>query len=322
VSEPLLAVRDLAVHYRGRRAFARRGPPVRAVDGVSLDIAAGEALGLVGESGSGKSTLGRAILRLQPATAGAVRFEGRDLLALTREELRALRRRMQMIFQDPGGALDPRRTAGEAIAEGLVIHRRVPAAEIPARVAALLAEVGLDAGAAGRRPHEFSGGQRQRIGVARALAVDPAFLVCDEPVSALDVSVRAQVVNLLGALRRNRGLAMLFIAHDLAVVRQVAARIAVMYAGRIVELGGTEALLATPRHPYTQALRSAAPVADPAPRPGRIVLPGEAPSLSAPPSGCPFHPRCFHPGRDARCTAERPELRPVGPVLVACHHAT
>ena len=322
MSEPLLAVRDLAVHYRGHSAFARRGPPVRAVDGVSLDVAAGEALGLVGESGSGKSTLGRAILRLQPATSGKVRFDGRDLLALSREELRALRRRMQMIFQDPGGALDPRMTAGEAIAEGMVIHRHVPAGEIPGRVAALLTEVGLDAGAAGRRPHEFSGGQRQRIGVARALAVDPAFLVCDEPVSALDVSVRAQVVNLLGALRRNRGLAMLFIAHDLAVVRQVAARIAVMYAGRIVELGGTEELLVAPRHPYTQALRSAVPVADPAPRPGRIVLPGEAPSLAAPPSGCPFHPRCFHPGRDARCAAERPELRPVGPLLVACHHAT
>ncbi len=322
MSEPLLSVRDLAVHYRGHGAFRRRGPPVRAVDGVSLDVAAGEALGLGGESGSGKSTLGRAILRLQEATSGAVRFDGRDLLALTREELRALRRRMQMIFQDPGGALDPRMTAGEAIAEGMVIHRHVPAGEVPARVAALLAEVGLDPGAAGRRPHEFSGGQRQRIGVARALAVDPAFLVCDEPVSALDVSVRAQVVNLLGALRRNRGLAMLFIAHDLAVVRQVAARIAVMYAGRIVELGGTEELLGAPRHPDTQAMRSAVPVADPAPRPGRIVLPGEAPSLVAPPPGCPFHPRCFHPGRDARCLAERPELRPVGPLLVACHHAT
>ncbi len=321
MSEPLLAVRDLAVHYRGHDGLRRRGPPVRAVDGVSLEVTAGECLGLVGESGSGKSTLGRAILRLQPATSGEVRFEGRDLLGLPREELRALRRRMQMIFQDPGGALDPRMTTGESIAEGMVIHRHVPAAEIPARVAALLAEVGLDASAAHRRPHEFSGGQRQRIGVARALAVDPAFLACDEPVSALDVSIRAQVVSLLDTLRRRRGLAMLFIAHDLAVVRQVAARIAVMYAGRIVETGGTEGLLLAPRHPYTQALRSAVPVADPAPRPGRIILPGEAPSPSSAPSGCPFHPRCFHPGRDARCTAERPELRPVGPVLVACHHA-
>jgi oligopeptide/dipeptide ABC transporter ATP-binding protein len=322
LSEPLLAVRDLAVHYPGHRPLGRRGAPVRAVDGVSFDVAAGEALGLVGESGSGKSTLGRAILRLQPATSGVVRFEGRDLLALGRGELRVLRRRMQMIFQDPGGALDPRMTAGEAIAEGMVVHRHVPATGIPARVATLLAEVGLDAGAVDRRPHEFSGGQRQRIGIARALAVDPAFLVCDEPVSALDVSVRAHIVNVLGELRRSRGLALLFIAHDLGVVRQVTARTAVMYAGRIVEIGGTEELLAAPRHPYTQALRSAVPVADPAPRPGRIVLVGEPPSPSTPPSGCPFLPRCFHPGRDARCAAERPELRAIGPVFAACHHAT
>jgi oligopeptide/dipeptide ABC transporter ATP-binding protein len=189
-------------------------------------------------------------------------------------------------------------------------------------VAALLAEVGLDAAAAGRHPHEFSGGQRQRIGIARALAVDPAFLVCDEPVSALDVSVRAQVVGMLGELRQRRGLALLFIAHDLAVVRQVAARIAVMYAGRVVELGPSMDVLSTPRHPYTQALRSAVPVADPASRPGRIVLTGEPPSLSPPPPGCPFHPRCFHPARDARCVTERPQLRPVGPVLAACHHAS
>lgn len=322
MSESLLAVRDLAVHYPGHGPFGRRGAPVQAVDGVSLDVAPGEALGLVGESGSGKSTLGRAVLRLQPVTSGEVRFEGRDVLALRRGELQGLRRRMQMIFQDPGGALDPRMTAEEAVAEGMLVHRHVPAAEIPARVAALLAEVGLDGGAAARWPHEFSGGQRQRIGIARALAVDPAFLVCDEPVSALDVSVRAQVLNVLGALRRSRGLAMLFIAHDLGVVRQVASRTAVMYAGRIVEVAGTEELLAAPRHPYTQALRSAVPVADPAPRPGRIVLSGEPPSPSAPRSGCPFLPRCFHPGRDARCAAERPELRAVGPGLAACHHAT
>ncbi len=322
MNPPLLAVRDLAVHYPGRRRFGRQQPLVRAVDGVSFDLAPGEALGLVGESGSGKSTLGRAVLRLQAATSGEVRFEDRDLSALSREDLRRLRRRMQLIFQDPGGALDPRMTAGGAVGEGMLIHRHVPAAAIPARVAALLAEVGLDLGAAGRRPHQFSGGQRQRIGIARALAVDPAFLVCDEPVSALDVSIRAQIVHMLGELRQSRGLALLFIAHDLAVVRQVAARTAVMYAGRIVEIGATEEILVAPRHPYTQALRSAVPVADPAPRPGRIVLAGEPPGPSATPTGCPFQPRCFHPGRDARCVAERPALRPVGPVLTACHHAT
>lgn len=321
MSEPLVAVRDLVVHYRRRGLLARRAPAVRAVDGVSFEVAPGEALGLIGESGSGKSTVGRAILRLEPATSGAVRFAGQDLFAAPRAELRLLRRRMQIVFQDPGGALDPRMTAGRAVAEGMVVHRTVPADAIPARVAELLVEVGLDPGAADRLPHEFSGGQRQRLGIARALAVDPAFLVCDEPVSALDVSVRAQVVGLLADLQRRRGLALLFIAHDLAVVRQVAARTAVMYAGRIVETGATEDLLVEPRHPYTQALRSAVPVADPAPRPGRIVLAGEPPSPSAPPPGCPFHPRCFHPARDRRCTAERPELRAVGPVLAACHHA-
>jgi oligopeptide/dipeptide ABC transporter ATP-binding protein len=322
VTEPLLAVRDLVVHYRNPRSLAAPRPPVQAVNGVSFELAAGETLGLVGESGSGKSTVGRAVVRLQPLTSGEVRFEGQDLFRLPPGELRALRRRVQIVFQDPGGALDPQMSAAEAVAEGLRVHRHVAPRDRPSRVAALFAEVGLDPAQGRRRPHEFSGGQRQRIGIARALAVEPALLVCDEPVSALDVSVQAQVVNLLADLQQRRGLALLFIAHDLAVVRQLAARTAVMYAGRIVELGPTEALLSAPRHPYTQALRSAVPVPDPAPRPSRIVLPGAPPSPTSPPTGCPFHPRCFHPGRDARCIAERPELRQVGVMLAACHHAT
>ena len=319
MTPPLLEVSELVVDYPGR---GRRRAALRAGAGVSFEVAAGEAFGLVGESGSGKSTIARAILRLQPVTSGRVRFEGREVTGLRGEELRRLRRRVQMVFQDPGAALDPRLTAGEAVTEGLAIHRLVPRAERPARAAGLLAEVGLDPGAAGRLPDAFSGGQRQRIGIARALALEPAFLVCDEPVSALDVSVRAQIVGLLDKLRRRRGLALLLISHDLAVVRQVAARTAVLYAGRIVETGSTGAVLATPRHPYTQALRSAVPVPDPTPRPGRIILAGEARRADSGTAGCPFHARCFHPARDGRCVAERPGLRPVGSALVACHHAT
>ncbi|HJS46355.1 MAG TPA: ABC transporter ATP-binding protein [Gemmatimonadales bacterium] len=319
MTPPMLEVRDLVVDYPGG---GLRRAPLRAVAGVSFEVAAGEAFGLVGESGSGKSTIARAILRLQPVAAGRVRFEGREVTELRGEELRRLRRRMQVVFQDPGAALDPRMTAGEAVTEGLAIHRLAPRTERRARAAGLLAEVGLDPGAVGRLPEAFSGGQRQRIGIARALALEPAFLVCDEPVSALDVSVRAQVIGLLDALRRRRGLALLFISHDLAVVRQVAARTAVLYAGRIVEVGATGEILAAPRHPYTQALRSAVPVPDPAPRPGRIILAGEARRADSAAPGCPFHARCFHPARDGKCVAERPELRPVGPALVACHHAT
>jgi oligopeptide/dipeptide ABC transporter ATP-binding protein len=318
---PLLEVRELVKHYRSTGLFAKSEPPVRAVDGVSFDVERGETLALVGESGCGKSSVGRTILRLQEPTSGRAMFEGVDLFQLERTALRRLRRRMQIIFQDPYSSLNPRMTIGAAVAEGLRIHRLVPATAISERVAGLLREVGLDPSYAGRYPHEFSGGQRQRIGIARALAVEPSFIVCDEPVSALDVSVQAQVLNLLADLQRDRGLSYLFIAHDLAVVRQIARRIAVMYLGKIVEEGPTEPLLASPRHPYTVALRSAVPEPDPALRRSRIVLGGDLPSPSNPPSGCPFHPRCFHPQKDQRCVVEAPVLRLVAATSVACHYA-
>lgn len=317
----LLEVRDLVKHYAGGGLFRRSERPVRAVDGISFDVERGETLALVGESGCGKSSVGRTVLRLQEPTSGSARFEGADIFGLDRRALRALRRRMQIIFQDPYGSLNPRMTVGAAIAEGIEIHRLAAGAEVARRVAALLEEVGLDPGYAGRYPHEFSGGQRQRIGIARALAVEPSFIVCDEPVSALDVSVQAQVLNLLADLQRERGLAYLFIAHDLAVVRQIARRIAVMYLGRIVEEGPTEPLLGAPRHPYTVALLSAVPEPDPAQRRSRIVLGGDLPNPSDPPPGCPFHTRCFHPARNDRCRTEVPLLRPVGPTRAACHYA-
>jgi len=288
---------------------------------VSFEIAQSETLGLVGESGCGKSTVGRTILRLQEPTSGRTVFDGIDVFTLGRVELRRLRRRMQIVFQDPYGSLNPRMRIGDAVAEGIEIHRLAKRSEIPMRVAALLEEVGLDPGYARRYPHEFSGGQRQRIGIARALAVEPSFVVCDEPVSALDVSVQAQVLNLLVDLQRRRGLSYLFIAHDLAVVRQVAHRVAVMYLGRIVEIGPTEELLRHPRHPYTVALLSAVPEPDPAGQKQRIVLPGDPPSPSTPPPGCPFHPRCFHPLKSDRCRSELPLLRQVGGTQAACHYA-
>ncbi len=317
----MLRVVDLVKHYTSGGLFARRTPPVRAVDGVSFELGRGETLGLVGESGCGKSTVGRTILRLQEPTAGKTFFEGADVFTLERDALRTLRRRMQIIFQDPYGSLNPRMRIGDAVAEGIEIHRLAEGAEVKRRVGALLEEVGLDPTYARRYPHEFSGGQRQRIGIARALAVEPAFIVCDEPVSALDVSVQAQVLNLLADLQHRRGLSYLFIAHDLAVVRQVAQRVAVMYLGRIVEEGSTEALLAHPAHPYTVALLSAAPEPDPASAKQRIVLAGDLPSPSAPPPGCPFHTRCFHPRRDERCRTEVPLLRPVNATRAACHYA-
>ncbi len=318
MSTPLLSVRDLRRHYPTGGPL-RRGPAVRAVDGVSFDLDRGETLAIVGESGSGKSTLARTLLRLEPSDGGRITFDGRDITSLGGESLRALRRRMQIVFQDAGGALNPRMTVGDAVAEGLAIHRLVSRAERPGRVRALLQEVGLDPGLAVRYPRALSGGQRQRVVIARALAVEPELLVLDEPVSALDVSVQAQVLNLLLELQRRRGLAYLYIAHDLAVVRQVADRVAVMYLGRLVETGPADTVLTAPGHPYTRALLSAVP--DPGgATDGRIVLAGEPPSPMASPSGCAFHPRCFLAERDARCQAERPELAPHGAGLVACHH--
>jgi peptide/nickel transport system ATP-binding protein len=318
---PLLSVRGLVKYYHSAGLFGRTAPPVRAVDGVSFDVGQGETLALVGESGCGKSSVGRTILRLQEPTGGKAFFDGVDVFSLDRTKLRELRRRMQIIFQDPYSSLNPRMTVGAAIAEGIEIHRLAPKPEIPGRVAALLQEVGLDPAYARRYPHEFSGGQRQRIGIARALAVQPSFIVCDEPVSALDVSVQAQVLNLLADLQQQRRLSYLFIAHDLAVVRQIAHRVAVMYLGRIVEEGSTEQILTNPRHPYTVALLSAVPEPDPSARRDRIVLGGDLPSPSNPPPGCPFHPRCFHPSKSERCRSEVPLLRPVEGTVAACHYA-
>jgi oligopeptide/dipeptide ABC transporter ATP-binding protein len=317
---PLLEARDLVKRFDGGGLLGPRRT-VFAVNGVSFDLAAGETLGLVGESGSGKSTVGRLVLRLTEATSGAVRFDGIDVLGLSGAALRALRRRMQIVFQDPFSSLDPRMKAGAAVAEGLEIHRLLPRAGIRARVEALLGEVGLDASFMDKFPHECSGGQRQRLVIARALGVDPAFLVCDEPVSALDVSVQAQVLNLLAALQRHRGIALLFIAHDIAVVRQLAHRIAVMYFGRIVELASSDVLIRSPRHPYTQALLSAVPEPEPGGRNRRIVLQGDPPAPTMLPAGCPFASRCFHPMKNERCTTELPLLRPVGETQAACHYA-
>ncbi len=318
---PLLQVTGLVKHFAGTRKLFGRAATVHALNGISFGVEAGETLALVGESGSGKTTAGRTVLRLLDADQGAVVFDGIDVLAADRSTLKALRRRMQIVFQDPYGSLDPRMTIGDSIAEGIDIHRLLPRSERPGRVAQLMTEVGLDPSFASRYPHEFSGGQRQRIGIARALAVNPAFVVLDEPVSALDVSVQAQVLNLLQDLQRDRNLSFLFIAHDLSVVRQMARRIAVMYYGRIVELGPRDEVLEHPRHPYTTALISAVPEPDPATQRTRIVLPGDPPSPTVPPPGCPFASRCFHPAKDARCESERPELRALGSTEVACHHA-
>ena len=321
MSEPLLQVDGLVKHYKSGGLFTARHATVKAVDGVSFTIAKGETLGLVGESGSGKTTVGRTVLRLELPTDGVVRFEGTDLASLGASELRALRRRMQIVFQDPFASLNPRRTVGASVAEGVEIHKLAPKNEIPELVAELLEEVGLDPSYARRYPHEFSGGQRQRIGIARALAVEPSFIVCDEPVSALDVSVQAQVLNLLLDLRDARGLSYLFIAHDVALVRQIAHRIAVMYLGTIVEIGPARTVIDAPKHPYTQALVSAVPEPDPTKSTARIILAGDPPSPANPPAGCPFVTRCFHPRKDSRCIEERPQLRPVDGRDVACHYA-
>jgi peptide/nickel transport system ATP-binding protein len=323
MSAPLVELRDVRKHYPLRGGFfgSVRGT-VKAVDGVSLAIVAGETVGLVGESGCGKSTLARLCLRLLEPSAGDVLFQGRSLLGLAPRELRALRREMQIVFQDPYGALNPGMRVERIIAEGLDIHRLGTRAERRARVAELLALVGLPPEAARRYPHEFSGGQRQRIGIARALAVRPHFVVADEAVSALDVSIQAQVLNLFQDLRRQLGLTMLFIAHDLRIIEHISDRVAVMYLGRIVEVGLRDAIYSAPRHPYTRTLLAAVPVADPRQRAERMrrrtVMGGDVPSPVNPPQGCAFHPRCPHV-QDV-CRRVTPPLEVGrGGHAVACH---
>ncbi len=319
---PLLEVRDLKVHFPVKHGvFGAVREWVKAVDGVSFDLAARETLGLVGESGCGKTTLARALARLVPATAGSIRLEGEDMAQWTGSQLRARRRKWQMIFQDPYNSLDPRMTVGHIIGEALEIHDLASdARDRQAKVRQLLESVGLDGAHAAFYPHEFSGGQRQRIGIARALAVDPKLIICDEPVSALDVSVQAQIINLLQDLQQERGVAYLFVAHDLAVVERISRRVMVMYLGKVVESGPAAAVVRTPRHPYTQALISAVPEIDEQLQRPRIVLSGELPSPINPPSGCPFHPRC--PVAEARCKDEAPALREIVPGhWAACHLA-
>ena len=331
---PLLSVADLKTWFPVRRGvFSRTSAHVRAVDGVSFLVRRGKTLGLVGESGSGKTTIGRTVLRLIPPTSGQVTFDGQDVLALASGPLRQLRRRMQIIFQDPFSSLNPRMNVGQIVAEPMAVHHLANRRRRKDRVAELLARVGLSPGAANRYPHEFSGGQRQRIGIARALSVRPDFIVCDEPVSALDVSIQGQILNLLNDIQDEFALSYLFIAHNLAVVEHFADDIGVMYLGRIVEGASRQALYARPIHPYTEALLSAVPRPDPGARTERIRLGGEIPSPIHPPSGCPFHPRCpltrrladeAGPGETVkvhsqgqsirvmrRCTEEIPTLRPL-----------
>jgi oligopeptide/dipeptide ABC transporter ATP-binding protein len=312
----VLDVEDVAVHFPGRG-----GAPVRAVDGISFAIETGETLGLVGESGCGKSTLANAITGLLRPTSGAIRLGGEDIAKADRTALRRLRGKIQMVFQDPATSLNPRMTVGAAIGEPLLVRKIARGAALRARVAALLEEVGLSAESAARYPHEFSGGQRQRVVIARALALRPALLVCDEPVSALDVSVRAQILNLLVDLQARLGMSTLFVSHDLAVVRHVCDRVAVMYLGRLAELAPRDALFASPRHPYTRALLASVPEPDPAVQRAkpRIPLVGEIPSPAAPPPGCRFHTRC--PMAVDICRREIPALRQVGHSTVACHRA-
>jgi oligopeptide transport system ATP-binding protein len=319
-NETLLQVRDLKKHFEIKRGFLWGEPAkVHAVDGVSFDLFRGETLGLVGESGCGKSTTGRLILRLIEPTAGEVIFDKTPVYRAGKSEMRALRQKMQIIFQDPYSSLNPRMTVEQIVGEGIVIHKLAQTrAERRERVADLLQKVGLSPEQMHRYPHEFSGGQRQRVGIARALAVNPRLIIADEPISALDVSIQAQVINLLEDLQQQFDLTYLFIAHDLRVVEHISDRVAVMYLGKIVELAESEALYSKPLHPYTEALLSAIPIPDPATKRQRIILEGDPPSPIHPPSGCPFHTRCHK--RFQRCDREVPVLREVAPRhWVACH---
>jgi oligopeptide/dipeptide ABC transporter ATP-binding protein len=322
MTEPLIQVRDLEVHFPVREGVlvSRVSRWVRAVDGVTFDIERGETHGLVGESGCGKSTTGRGILQLVRPTGGQVLYGGRDLVQLRGRELRPLRRELQIVFQNPYASLDPRMTVGGIVAEPLKVHRLARGKALDARVRQLLEMVGLDPSHVRRFPHEFSGGQRQRIGIARALALEPKFIVADEPISALDVSIQAQILNLLQDLKRRLGLTLLFVAHDLAAVRHVSDRIAVMYLGKIVEIGKAEDVVRRPLHPYTQALLSSVPVPDPEieSKRVRVALHGDVPSPLAPPSGCRFRTRCAY--AFDRCAIEEPPLHPWRPEHpVACH---
>ncbi|HVZ50317.1 MAG TPA: oligopeptide/dipeptide ABC transporter ATP-binding protein [Gemmatimonadaceae bacterium] len=315
---PLVSVRGLRVAHR---AAGFGGRPVTAVEDVSFDIGRGETFALVGESGCGKTTTARALLRLIDASAGTLRYDGRDLAALRGEALRRQRRRMQIVFQDPYTSLNPWHTVGDIVGEGLIVHGLARGDAAAARVGALLDEVGLPRDYVTRRPRDLSGGERQRVAIARALAVDPEFLVLDEAVSALDVTTQAQVLALIARLRDARHLTCLFIAHNLAVVQQVATTVAVMYRGRIVEQAPAHGLFARPRHPYTRALLDAVPVSDPRDRHTRVDLPPDA--GAAPEPGCPFHPRCPHPAKDATCRAAAPPLQELEPGhLVACTKVT
>ncbi len=323
MAEPLLRVDNLKVHFPVMRGvlWKKQVGTVHAVDGVSFTLGRGETLGLVGESGCGKSTTGLAVLRMQDSTEGRIEFEGQDITHHDKAQMRPIRQRLQMVYQDPYGSLNPRMKVNQIIGEPLEVHGMAPdKAAYDARIAELMRTVGLLPDMADRYPHEFSGGQRQRIGIARALALEPSLIICDEPVSALDVSIQAQVVNVLQELQERLGLSYLFIAHDLSVVRHLCHRVAVMYLGRIVEIADRHALYQEPLHPYTQALMSAVPVADPVVERTRkrIVVQGEVPSALNPPAGCRFHTRC--PMAMDRCKTEDPPLRELGPGRsVACH---